>query len=434
MRNRDTLQKETSEKALLVGVRHPAQGADELTEALDELSRLAQTAQITTVGRITQRREAIDATYFVGEGKVREIAAQARALDADTVIFDDDLSPAQARNLERVIERRILDRTELILEIFARNARTKEAAIQVEIARLSYLLPRLARRWGHLHRQRGGIGLREAGESQIELDRRIVRERIQKLERELAVIRARRETRRKRRRNCFTVALVGYTNAGKSTLLRALTDSEVLVADRLFATLDAKVSRLPNELRPPVLLIDTVGFIKKLPPHLVASFKSTLEEVAEADLLLHVVDLSHPAFAQQIATTDRILSDLGLQGTPRLHVFNKIDRVTDPALFNLLRRRFPDGICVSGETGEGIETLERQIFTFFERGMVDRSLRLRYEEQGFVREIREMARILEEAFEEEGVRVRYRTTAALADRIERRFHEFHATRSMVGTL
>jgi len=319
-----------AERAVLVAA--PRRGAPRLEaeEHLDELAQLADTAGAAVVGRLVQRIEAPTPAYFVGRGKVEELRRLVQELNASLVIFDDDLSPVQGKNLEAALGRRVMDRSELILDIFATRARSAEAKMQVELAQLEYLLPRLARMWVHLSRIRGGIGLRGPGETQLETDRRLIRRRIASLERKLERVARHRAVVRRGRRPLVTAVLVGYTNAGKSSLFRALTGSPTLVEDRLFATLDTLVREVDLGHRRRARLIDTVGLIRKLPHHLVASFRATLEEVREADILLHVVDASHPRWEEQVEVVMEVLSGLPLNDCRLVHVFNKLDRVREP--------------------------------------------------------------------------------------------------------
>lgn len=295
---------------------------------MEELHRLLDTAGGERVGTLIQRLDRYHPHTFIGKGKVAELRDLVQARQADLVIFDDDLKPDQAKNLERELGVRIMDRSELILDIFASRARTREARLQVELAQLEYLLPRLQRMWTHLSRIRGGIGLRGPGETQLETDRRLIGRRIADLKQKLEKVALARGIRRQRRAGKFRVALVGYTNAGKSSILKALSGSDVLVEDRLFATLDSATRQVEVGMGHEALLTDTVGFIRKLPHHLVASFRSTLEEAREADLLIHVVDASHPQWEEQMHVVDGVLEDLGLTEGERVLAFNKVDRIT----------------------------------------------------------------------------------------------------------
>jgi GTPase len=348
------------QRAVAVGVTLP-DTADTAEPPLAELKRLAETAGAHVVGELVQRRPRPDATYFVGKGKAEQAAALARELEADVILFDNDLSPAQERNLEKLIGRSICDRSRLILDIFATRARTKQAALQVELAQLEYQKPRLKRMWTHLERMEGAIGSRGPGEKQIEEDKRIIGKRIAGLKRELAVVERQRESRAASRAAFFKVSLVGYTNAGKSTLLSRLTGADAFIEDKLFATLDTQTRawELPGNQR--VFLSDTVGFIRDLPHHLVASFRSTLAEAVEADLLLHVVDASNPDAELQMRVVEETLDAIGAGANPRLVVFNKIDAVKDRILADALVASRPGAVGVSGRTGAGVPELEKRV-------------------------------------------------------------------------
>lgn len=312
------------ETAVLVGLSTRKQDPEKTSEYLDELAFLVSTAGGETVKRFMQRLDYADPRTYVGSGKLQEIRRWMEEHPADMVVFDDGLSPSQIRNIERELQCRILDRNNLILDIFARRAQTSYSRTQVELAQNEYLLPRLTRMWTHLEKQRGGIGLRGPGEQEIETDRRILRYRISLLKEKLKVIDKQKATQRKNRRDMIRVALVGYTNVGKSTLMTTLSKSDVFAEDKLFATLDTTVRKVVIETQP-FLLTDTVGFIRKLPHSLVESFKSTLDEVREADILLHVADISHPSFEEQIGVVGQTLSELGASDKPTIMVFNKID-------------------------------------------------------------------------------------------------------------
>lgn len=345
------------ERALLVGLTLKGQDSSVTDDHLTELSLLTETAGAEIVHIITQKRERIDFTYYVGKGKCAEIKNFALELEADLIVFDDDLSPAQMRNLEREIDKRIVDRTGIILDIFARRALTREAKIEVELAQLNYLLPRLTRHWKHLSRQIGGIGVRGPGETQLETDRRLVRERISALRKKLDKIESGRATRRKKRSRIPVVALVGYTNAGKSTLLNSITDAGVFVEDKLFATLDPVVRSFEDDHGRKILFTDTVGFIRKLPHHLIASFKSTLEEVVEADLVLHVVDVSHPFYLEQMEGVREILRDIGAGDRPSMTIFNKVDLVSRDSAISIAKDRYPDAHFISALRCIGIAAM-----------------------------------------------------------------------------
>lgn len=314
----------TTEKAVIVGLINSSQDEKQAKEYLDELEFLADTAGAQVLKKFTQKLDVPNTATFVGSGKLEEIGNYIKVMEADTVIFDDELTPTQLRNIERSLECKVLDRTNLILDIFAKRAKTAHAKTQVELAQYQYLLPRLTRMWTHLERQRGGIGMRGPGETQIETDRRIILDKIARLKEQLIKIDKQKATQRKNRGKLVRVALVGYTNVGKSTIMNMMAKSEVFAENKLFATLDTTVRKVViGNL--PFLLADTVGFIRKLPHGLVESFKSTLDEVREADILLHIVDISHPGFEEQIETVDSTLHEIEAGDKPILYVFNKID-------------------------------------------------------------------------------------------------------------
>ena len=353
-----------TERVFLVGVELKSRTNGDTLESLAELAELATTAGGEVIESGVQKMVSLNAATFIGKGKAGEWGEFCRGNDVDTVIFDDELSPAQSRNLEKIFECKILDRTSLILDIFAQRARTKEGKMQIELAQLQHLLPRLTKYWGHLSRQKGGIGMRGDGETQLETDRRRVLDRVARISRELEVVRQQRSTQRvgRQRSNWPLASIVGYTNAGKSTLLNALTGSEVFAEDKLFATLDPTTRRLKLPTNQNVLLTDTVGFIKKLPHGLVEAFKATLEEVVQADLLLHVVDISHPQAQEQIDAVNTVLLEIGAAEKPVLMVFNKIDRLTG-GLSGALREKFPNSVAISAKTGAGIAPLLAELGT-----------------------------------------------------------------------
>lgn len=360
------------EKAIIVGMKTRGIMPWEVTDHLEELELLLDTAGGVVVERILQQRISPDPSTLIGSGKVRELEHKVKELGVGLVVFDWDLTPAQLRNLERMLGCKVIDRKALILDIFARRARTREARIQVELAQLLYLLPRLTRRWAHLSRQYGGIGTRGPGETQLEIDRQVIRRRIALLRRELARVERSREVRRSRRESQFQVAIIGYTNAGKSTLLNALTRARAFVEDRLFATLDPliKAYRFPDGSGRRVLFIDTVGFIRKLPVELVASFKSTLEETRRADLLLHVVDLSHPHWELQMERVEEVLTDMGISDKPQILIFNKVDRIKDSAFLEGMGRQYPGALFISALRGIRVWEVPIRISQFMDHTMV----------------------------------------------------------------
>ncbi len=353
------------ERAILVGAPTRDVSPTSAEEHLEELDRLLDTAGGVSVGIVRQRLEAPHPKYFIGEGKAHELKELAREKGADLAIFDDELSPAQAKNLEELLKIRVMDRTELILDIFATRARTSEAQMQVELAQLEYMLPRLRRLWTHLERTAGGIGMRGPGETQLETDRRLINRRIRDLKEKLAVVARRRATQRKARSGEFRAALVGYTNAGKSSILRGLSGAEVFVENRLFATVDpaTRVVELPAGGH--VLVTDTVGFIRKLPHDLVASFRATLEEATEADALLHVIDASYPTWPEQKHVVEEVLGELGFDDRPVMLVFNKVDRLThaeERSLREQVRAVFPQpSIFVSAVEPAGLDGLRAKL-------------------------------------------------------------------------
>jgi GTP-binding protein HflX len=353
------------ERAILAGIVTSEVGPR--AEPLEELTRLAETAGAEVVRHIVQRRETPDSKHYLGSGKVAEIGALIEEEKIDVVIFDNDLSAAQVRNLEKDIKCKVIDRTELILDIFATHARTQQAKLQVELAQLEYNLPRLRRMWTHLGQQAGGaiggaIGVRGPGEKQLEVDRRVARRRVHDLKKEIALIEKRKQREvRARTLDNYTVSLVGYTNAGKSTLMNALTGAEVVAEDRLFSTLDTRTRlwRLPDGSK--VLLSDTVGFIRNLPTSLVTSFHATLEEVVQADLLLHVVDASDPESERQIEAVNDVLGKIGAKEKDTLILFNKSDRLRDRVELTLLSRSHPDALGISARTGQGLDVLAERM-------------------------------------------------------------------------
>ncbi len=353
-------------RVFLIGVELKTRNAADIRESLAELAELAETAGTQIVGEGVQKMAVPVAATYIGPGKAAEFAAFCKTNDVDTILFDDELSPAQTRNLEKIFGCKIMDRTALILEIFGQRARTREGKLQIEHAQLQYLLPRLTRFWSHLSRQRGSTGsIGGEGESQLEADRRKISERIEKISSELDNVRRQRETQRAgRQRSQWPLAsIVGYTNAGKSTLLNKLTGSAVLAEDKLFATLDPTTRRLRLPTNQNVLLTDTVGFIKKLPHGLVEAFKATLEEVVQADLLLHVVDISHPQADEQIAAVNAVLMEIGAAEKPVLMVFNKVDQLDGGGTLHRLREKFPNAVTISAKTGEGITPLLAELGT-----------------------------------------------------------------------
>ncbi len=449
------MSKPSQPNAVLVAIRTPRVTVEDLDSSLQELTRLVTTLGYNVVGRVMQKRSSDKYAAVLGQGKLAELArwtggsgkiesaferpkhkaaskfeaedpditeesdddesddtieaAPGPGEQAQIVIVDCDLSPSQLKNLERAAGVPVLDRTGVIIEIFSRHARTRAARLQVEIARLNYLAPRLRESGGGSERQGGGVGGKGAGETSLELDKRRIRDRLKELRTELAAIGDEHQTRRARREHELTVALVGYTNAGKSSLMRAMTGSEVFVADKLFATLDTTIRPLYPETRPKVLLSDTVGFIKKLPHDLVASFKSTLDEAASASLLLFVVDASDPSFRSQLDVTRKVLAEVGATEVPSLLVLNKRDRLS-PDELAALKTEYPDAIVLSTRNKDDLQALRERIMGYFESDMLDEELRIPFTAQGVVAEIRAKMRILSEEYDAEGLTIRVRST------------------------
>ena len=361
----DTFEK-TTERAFLIGAQFKARNSWEIKDSLSELSQLAETAGAEIVGQGFQKLDTLHPGTFIGKGKAHEFAEQCQVENVDTIIFDDELTPGQARNLEKIFECKILDRTSLILDIFAGRAQTREGKLQVELAQLKYLLPRLTRFWTHLTRQKGGIGMRGGdGESQLEVDRRKISERIARLLEELDLVRKQREIQRSgRKRNLWPLAsIVGYTNAGKSTFLNSLTGAEVVAEDKLFATLDPTTRRLRLPTNQNVLISDTVGFIRKLPHRLVEAFKATLEEVVEADLLIHVTDLSHPQVDEQIKAVNTVLEEIKAHEKPCMMVFNKIDQVESAGIIEHYLETHRPAVAISAKSQRGFDSFLAELGT-----------------------------------------------------------------------
>ncbi len=395
------------ERAFLFGVSLPRE-PERYSGPLDELRRLAEAADAEVVGEMMQNRDRIDAATFLGRGKAQELTDAAKAADANLLICDSDLSPSQGRNLERLSELRVVDRSELILDIFARRARTHQARVQVELAQLQYTLPRLKRMWTHLERIRGGIGTRGPGEKQIETDRRIIRRKIADYKRVLADIEQRKLREVESRSDVFTICLVGYTNAGKSTLMNMLTGTGTYVADQLFATLDTKTRIWAVAEGVRVLLSDTVGFVEKLPHHLVASFHATLEEATHADLLLHLIDASHPdAIHQRVAVQD-VLDQLGAGEIPQLEVFNKVDLVENLADVEVLARTETPNVSVSAATGKGLDELRSWVASYVDRFRNDVVIRYDSGDGRVYPVVRNWAFIVDHTFEDDMAELKVR--------------------------
>jgi GTP-binding protein HflX len=409
------------ERAILVGVEKNGDSPAIVADSLDELASLVGTAGGVAVHTVVQKLDHPHAATYIGKGKAEEIAALCKADDISLVVFDDELSPAQNRNLNDTIERKVIDRTQLILDIFARRAQTKEGKLQIALAQLKYLLPRLTRMWSHLSRQSGGIGTRGDGETQLEVDRRRAGEKIAKIKRDLDEVRQHRATQRqsRERHNWPVVSLVGYTNAGKSTLFNRLTHAEVLAEDKLFATLDptTRLVNLPPSDKQRILLTDTVGFIKKLPHDLVESFKATLEEVRQADLLFHIVDLSHPGYEQQIAAVNEVLGQIGCEDKPVVLVFNKADQV-DPEAVQRVLAVHPASVAVSAKSGEGIESLLLEAARRVASRRVHVDLVVPNHETALLAELHRVGNVIEIEYDGDHARITASLPPALKGRLE----------------
>ena len=413
------------ERAVLVGVELPSRNHKvPLDYSLEELERLAETAGAAVLGKHSQQVRSVTPATLIGRGKIDEIQAVVKQLHADLVILDEDLTPAQQRNLETAFKVRVVDRSQLILDIFAQRARSNEGKLQVELAQLEYLLPRLTRQWTHLSRLGGGIGTRGPGETQLEIDRRRIRERIGHLKRRLETVERTRNLQRKERDEVpfATVALVGYTNAGKSTLMNTLTRAGVFVEDKLFATLDptTRALRLPNGDK--VMLVDTVGFINKIPHSLIEAFKSTLEEVSRADLLLHLIDLANPLFEEQIQVIDNVLDEIGAGEIPTLLVPNKIDAVSDVRLVELRNGGGREVCPISALTGAGVDRLLHTVGEIIDRSKECFQTTFSQSQGALVAALREHGRIMHETYDADGVHVTAMVTPKLAGQMRKLLH------------
>ena len=410
------------ERALLVGAYIDTAEKHAAQSLLDELGELVDTLGIPIIERMLVFHREQHAKYLIGSGKAEEIAALVKEHALDVVVFDNELSPSQQRNWEALTGVAVIDRQEVILDIFGKRAKTREARLQVELAKLQYSMPRLTRAWGHLVRQGGGIGAKGEGESQLEQDKRRIRGAIDRCKRELITVKEARATQRKDRQrtpvpNC---AIVGYTNSGKSSLLRRFTGADVLVENKLFATLDTTTRKVALPNHQPLLLTDTVGFVRKLPHRLVEAFNATLEEAAMADFLIHLLDASQPGVVEFFNTTLKVLAELGADAKPTIIAFNKIDKVEDPAVLAGLRQHFPDALFLSVHTGEGIEALTARMSDHAASGAAVRTLRMPQSAAGEIARLHRIAKVIETKYEGEEVWI----TALLPARLAEEFAGF----------
>jgi GTP-binding protein HflX len=415
--------KKVKERTMLIALNPKDVSKHIVEEHLSELEELADTAGADTIFKIVQSRNRIDPAYYIGKGKAEELAQLVELNDIDLVIFDDDLTPVQVRNLENLFDREIVDRSGLILDIFALRAKTREAKTQVELAQLEYMLPRLTRAWTHLSKQYGGIGTKGPGETQIETDRRIIRKRIGHLKNNLKKIESQRETQSSGRKNYIRVSLAGYTNAGKSTLFNLLTKSTVFAEDKLFATLDSTTRMYNLNDKQKILLSDTVGFIRKLPAHLVASFKSTLNEVREADIILHVIDMAHPFYDDHLKIVDNTLKKFGSDTKIEIKVFNKADAVKDQIKVEYILNTYKNSVIISALKGINISKLTKILENAAAQSYVEDEVVIAIEETKLASAIHSLADVISTKYEQEHVKLKFRASKKNANRINKLLHK-----------
>lgn len=413
------IMKKITERAMLVALDTKEFSKEVVEEHLDELEELADTAGAETVFKIIQSKARMDSAYYIGKGKAEELAQLIELNDINIVIFDDDLTPVQVRNLEKLFNRKVIDRSGLILDIFASRAKSKEAKTQVELAQLQYLLPRLTRAWTHLSKQYGGIGTKGPGETQIETDRRMVRMRISMLKDKLTHIESQRKTQAAGRKNYTRIAIAGYTNAGKSTLFNLLTQSDVFAEDKLFATLDSTTRQLELGSKEKILVSDTVGFIRKLPANLVASFKSTLNEVRDADIILHVIDLSHPFFEDHLKVVENTLKEFGSEGKTVLKVFNKVDFVSEKSRIEYVKNYYSDSIIISAIKGINVQALKKKVKSVVENSFTEEKINLNINQSKIASQIYQLAEVLSTKYDEDRMTISFRANKQNSDKIKK---------------
>lgn len=405
------------ENAILIGLATREVSKDKVQEHLDELEMLADTAGANNVFKIMQDKSKPDSAFYIGKGKAEEVAELAELNNINLIIFDDDLNPTQVRNLEKLFNKKIIDRSGLILDIFASHARTREAKVQVELAQLQYTLPRLTRAWTHLSKQYGGIGTKGPGETQIETDRRIIRDRIAKLKDKLEKIEQQQKTKSSGRKDFLKASMVGYTNAGKSTLINFLTGAGVLAENKLFATLDSTTRSFEIEQDKKILISDTVGFIRKLPHHLVASFKSTLNVVRDADLILHVIDAAHPSFEDHIEVVDATLKELGADKKTQIKIFNKVDLITDKSKFDYVLNNYENSILISAEKGINIGKLKDMLLNIYEKNFVVHNVEVKNYDSKIISQIHSMADVIDVKYNDDLVYITFRADKQTVNKI-----------------
>jgi len=418
-----TLAPQPKERAILIALAFGDFTKEQVEEHLDELELLTDTAGAVTVFKVLQERYRPDPAFYIGKGKAEEIAQLVELNDIQLIIFDDDLNPTQVRNLEKLFERKVLDRSGLILDIFASHAKTREAKTQVELAQLQYMLPRLTRAWTHLSKQYGGIGTKGPGETQIETDRRIIRTRISKLKENLKKIESQHTTKSAGRKEFLTATLVGYTNAGKSTLLNRLTNSDVLAEDKLFATLDSTTRSFELSKGKTILLSDTVGFIRKLPHNLVASFKTTLNVVREADVIIHLADVTHEFYEDHIKVVEDTLNELEVKKKINIMVFNKVDALANREKLELIKSNFPESIMISAERGINISSLKNKLMEIYEKHFSEVEIEIPNDETKTIAKLYEMADVTSIVYLDDKAVIKFRASYSNQQKIKRLLYE-----------
>ena len=413
------IKQKITERAMLVAVQTRNLSRELVEEHLSELEELADTAGAESIFKIIQSKSGIDSAFYIGKGKAEELAQLVELNDIELVISDDDLTPVQVRNLERLFNRKIIDRSGLILDIFALRAKTKEAKTQVELAQLEYMLPRLTRAWTHLSKQYGGIGTKGPGETQIETDRRMIRTRISHLKEKLKEIESQRQTQSKGRRNFIRISIAGYTNAGKSTLFNLLTKADVFAEDKLFATLDSTTRTVNFDTKEKILISDTVGFIRKLPAHLVASFKSTLNEVRDSDIILHMIDLSHPYYEDHLKVVEETLKEFGSQHKKEIKVFNKVDVIADKSKIEYIRNHYPGSVIISAQKGINISSLIKMIENTVKGSFIEEELVLGIEQTKLASQIHDLADVTSVKYNHDTVLFKFRANKENSEKIKK---------------